>query len=625
MDAKTKKVAVLIDAENVSLRYLDRIFERAKSEGYVCFKRIYGNVVIRKNGVNPLLEYGITHIQCYSYVPDKNTADMVLAVDAMEQLYKNGVDVFCIVSSDSDFAPLVNKIIEEGRTVIGMGESKAVKSFQNSCNEFVLLDEGEENITPFDQVKADIEALLIANEAPMRFTMISAKLGKKYLFDPENYDCDTMVELIEKMGFEVTYKSNFGKRTYYASMPKEEEETVDEAETDIVLTSETEETEMPEPAEEPVEAVETENTEATTVARLASVEEIAEPAPVEIAEEIETIAAEPVAETEQTDTEAAAVTEPTPMEILSEHLADVMKKGANTKGYMRLTAAVTALQKRIPEFSAKKYGFSNATKLFEALGCEIKDKGTSNTSIKLGRALSAEEQKELSPDLAELQKRFSVLYKELADKDGWCMLSKLIMELKAQDASFSTKAYGAKNSVALVELLPAVQLEKRYANRNNRGSYDAYIKVDIEETAEAEKATEAETAENTEATAPEEVTEIETEAEAAAEVPEAETEITEETVAALPEETDEAPETEETSDEQEFSKNGMPLYVDLPDAIDTKEQLRNAIIFILSTESVTSATRLSAPLKRYYPDFKIKNYGHNKMKSLLEELGLFVF
>jgi hypothetical protein len=82
---------------------------------------------------------------------------------------------------------------------------------------------------------------------------------------------------------------------------------------------------------------------------------------------------------------------------------------------------------------------------------------------------------------------------------------------------------------------------------------------------------------------------------------------------------------EENSDEEGFSQNGMPLYVDLPDAIDTKEQLRNAIIFILSTESVTSPTRLSAPLKRYYPDFKIKNYGHTKMKPLLEELGLFVF
>ena len=128
--------------------------------------------------------------------------------------------------------------------------------------------------------------------------------------------------------------------------------------------------------------------------------------------------------------------------------------------------------------------------------------------------------------------------------------------------------------------------------------------------------------------------------ETVAEVPEAETEITVETATEAPEvpeepeeaeeheeheEPDEAPETEETSDEQEFSKNGIPLYVDLPEAIDTKEQLRNAIIFILSTESVTSATRLSAPLKRYYPDFKIKNYGHNKMKSLLEDLGLFVF
>ena len=166
-NTERKKVAVLIDAENISLKYLEKIFTRARSEGTICFKRIYGNVTMRKNGPNPLLEYGITHIQCYSYVPDKNTADMVMAVDAMEQMYKNGVDVFCIVSSDSDFAPLVNKIIEDGKRVIGMGESKSVKSFRNSCNEFILLDEGEpETETPpapaLEQVKTDIEETLSA-------------------------------------------------------------------------------------------------------------------------------------------------------------------------------------------------------------------------------------------------------------------------------------------------------------------------------------------------------------------------------------------------------------------------------------------------------------------------------
>ena len=703
MDAKIKKVAVLIDAENVSLKYLDKIFERAKSEGYVCFKRIYGNVTVRKNGVNPLLEYGITHIQCYSYVPDKNTADMVLAVDAMDQLYKNGVDVFCIVSSDSDFAPLVNKIIEEGKTVIGMGESKAVRSFRNSCNEFILLDEGEENITPYDQVKSDIETILTESEdSPVRFKLISDKLNKKYYFDPDNYDCDTMVELIEKMGFDITFKNNFGKRTYYASMPKEEAEIGTEAEEAV---SESEKSEDIENIENIEDIENTEGPPETT-------EETAdgtETAPVETGTEGEASDAPEEAESEQTAEGTPSESDDAAdlLDILSAHITDTIKNNANSKGYMPLSALVSALQKRIPNFSAKKFGYSNTTKLFEAMGCELKDKGSKNASVRLGRALTADELPKPTPQLEELQQRIAVIAKKHADKDGWCMLSKIITVLKAEDPDFSTMAYGSKTSVALVERLPSVELEKRYKNNKNSGPFDAYVRISdgseakTDELLSQKKLTEDiieiiktkgnadgrmaithvimeltnrypgfsikkynlgnatnamrllgfdtannyvglgihrtsdETEETTVNTEVIDTEEIETEAKASEETApetdtntenesEAETESAETTE--ISETTEEIPEAaEENSDEQEFSKNGIPLYVDLPEAIDTKEQLRNAIIFILSTESVTSATRLSAPLKRYYPDFKIKNYGHNKMKSLLEDLGLFVF
>ena len=631
-NTERKKVAVLIDAENISLRYLEKIFTRARSEGNVCFKRIYGNVTLRKNAVNPLLEYGITHIQCYSYVPDKNTADMVLTVDAMEQLYKNGIDVFCIVSSDSDFAPLVNKMIEEGKTVIGMGERKAVKSFRNSCNEFILLDEDEpeEEAPPppaFEQVKADIEELLSAStdaDGWVRFKLISDTLNKKYTFSPTNYDFETMVELIDSMGFEITNKTTFGRKTYYARIPRATVDTVPEpvsfAETEATDTEEinvAEET-LPEASEVSPEEIET----APTSPNLDDGVTAEKPAAEEVAAK---------------ETPA----EPTPMDILGTHLIAVMKAGANKKGYMRLTTAVTELQKRLPDFSARNYGFSSATKLFEALGCDFKDKGTSSAYVKLGKTLAdradtaaPEKTVELSPELLTLQHRIAIIAKELADKDGWCMLSKVIMELKSQDPNFSTKIYGAKNSVALVELLPAVELEKRYASHSNKGAYDAYIRVrdfeypdqtpiaDPEPTVAEEPKNEP--AENIlDNTAPTE-TEIEIAPVITVETETAETETEpqaeEEQEAAITDGTD-----ENTDTEEEESANAFPLYVDLPDTIDTKEQLRNAIIFILSTESVTSPTRLSAPLKRYFPDFKIKNYGHTKMKQLLEDLGLFVF
>ncbi len=590
MDVKTKKVAVLIDAENVSLKYLDKIFERAKSEGYVCFKRIYGNVVIRKNGINPLLEYGITHIQCYSYVPDKNTADMVLAVDAMDQLYKNGVDVFCIVSSDSDFAPLVNKIIEEGRTVIGMGESKAVKSFQNSCNEFVLLDEGEENVTPFDQVKADIEALLIDSEAPMRFTMISSKLGKKYHFDPENYDCDTMVELIEKMGFDVTFKNNFGKRTYYAALPKEEEEKVDGTEATAAVIS------------APEEPEEIKKEEAVTVESAEHTDAVSNGATVEAETEAVTEdAAENEAVTDTEPTETVIATLPT-LDELKSMIMGFMKTEASSDGSCMMSRVFSKIHDIVPDFSPKKYDAKTPAILIGKLGFKLekrykngRNSGSYDAYISIPdtqeKAETILSQKELTDNIIDI-------IKAKGNADGRMAITHIIMELGNRFPGFSIKTYKLGNATRALATLG-------FDTGNNYAGLGKHAEESVTETQApaTEEVAEIET-----------VTETEKEAETAVEAPEI-SETTEEIAEAA----------EENSDEEGFSQNGMPLYVELPDAIDTKEQLRNAIIFILSTESVTSPTRLSAPLKRYYPGFKIKNYGHTKMKPLLEELGLFVF
>ena len=87
-----------------------------------------------------LLNYSITPIQQYSYTTGKNATDAALIIDAMDILYSNNVDGFCIVSSDSDFTKLAARLREAGMYVIGMGEKKTPSPFIAACEKFKYLE-----------------------------------------------------------------------------------------------------------------------------------------------------------------------------------------------------------------------------------------------------------------------------------------------------------------------------------------------------------------------------------------------------------------------------------------------------------------------------------------------------
>ena len=145
------KVAILVDAENISYRYAKLILEEAGNIGSVVCKRIYGDWT--KPALAPwkkvLLEYSVTPIQQYSYTTGKNATDSAMIIDAMDILYSNNVDGFCIVSSDSDFTRLAIRLRESGKHVIGMGEKKTPKPFSTACNAFKYLEVlAEEEIQP---------------------------------------------------------------------------------------------------------------------------------------------------------------------------------------------------------------------------------------------------------------------------------------------------------------------------------------------------------------------------------------------------------------------------------------------------------------------------------------------
>ncbi len=139
---KDLKFAVLIDADNISDKYVGIIMEETAKSGIATYKRIYGDWTNTRLGSwkNVLLDNSITPIQQYSYTTGKNATDSAMIIDAMDILYSGTVDGFCIASSDSDFTRLVARLKEAGMQVIGMGESKTPKPFISACNQFKYLD-----------------------------------------------------------------------------------------------------------------------------------------------------------------------------------------------------------------------------------------------------------------------------------------------------------------------------------------------------------------------------------------------------------------------------------------------------------------------------------------------------
>ena len=137
-----KRFAVLIDADNISAKYIKNILDEISNYGIATYKRIYGDwtkpTVAAWKDV--LLENSIIPIQQYSYTTGKNSTDSALIIDAMDMLYSNNVDGFCIVSSDSDFTRLAMRLRESGMMVIGMGEEKTPNPFIKSCHQFKFLD-----------------------------------------------------------------------------------------------------------------------------------------------------------------------------------------------------------------------------------------------------------------------------------------------------------------------------------------------------------------------------------------------------------------------------------------------------------------------------------------------------
>ena len=196
------RYAVLIDADNVAAKYTKYILDEVSNYGVVTYKRVYGDWT-RPNLAgwkNMALDNAITPIQQYSYTTGKNATDSAMIIDAMDILYSNNVDGFCIVSSDSDFTRLAIRLRESGIHVIGMGERKTPKPFSTACNAFKYLEilAEEEVQGTVETEKVELKTLesaiirIIAENANLQEEINIGELGSRLLnrypdFDVRNY------------------------------------------------------------------------------------------------------------------------------------------------------------------------------------------------------------------------------------------------------------------------------------------------------------------------------------------------------------------------------------------------------------------------------------------------------
>jgi uncharacterized LabA/DUF88 family protein len=154
-EPRQAKLAVLIDADNIQPAIIEGLLNEVAKYGIASIKRIYADWTSnnQRSWKDKLLEHALQPIQQFSYTTGKNATDSALIIDAMDLLYSEKLDGFCIVSSDSDFTRLAARLRESGRTVYGFGEKKTPKAFVSVCDKFIYTE-----ILKDAQEEADEEA-----------------------------------------------------------------------------------------------------------------------------------------------------------------------------------------------------------------------------------------------------------------------------------------------------------------------------------------------------------------------------------------------------------------------------------------------------------------------------------
>ncbi len=244
LDIIQPRLAVLIDADNARPSITEALLAEVAKYGIASVKRIYGdwttpNLVGWKS---VLLEHSIQPIQQFRYTVGKNATDSAMIIDAMDLLFTNRFDAFCLVSSDSDFTRLAARIREAGLMVYGFGEKKTPKPFVSACDKFIyteVITIKEDSPSAIkrkssEELKGDtqlVTLLRMALEAASDDTgwaqlgTVGSNIAKQSPeFDPRNYGYGKLGELASAIGiFEVDERvqsDGHSRVIYIRNIPK---------------------------------------------------------------------------------------------------------------------------------------------------------------------------------------------------------------------------------------------------------------------------------------------------------------------------------------------------------------------------------------------------------------------
>lgn len=251
---ENKRFALLIDADNISARYIGDILEELSTYGITTYKRIYGDWTSTQASKwkEKLLENSVVPIQQFSNTVGKNATDSTLIIDAMDILYTGNVEGFCIVSSDSDFTRLAGRLRESGMEVIGMGEEKTPRSFRVACTRFVNLEnlgnqdentdgkDKQDNTVSREVVYNAITNIITENENKGKAVTLGS-VGNRLVnmypdFDVRNYGYSLLSRFLEDSGlFQMEKKQNI--ITISLKDDEKSKEEIKEYINTIILTS----------------------------------------------------------------------------------------------------------------------------------------------------------------------------------------------------------------------------------------------------------------------------------------------------------------------------------------------------------------------------------------------------
>ena len=214
-------IAMLIDCDNVSAKYVDSIINDLSKYGTINIRNAYGNWKDKRlQGWEDVLhKYNIKPIQHFAYTKGKNASDIAMVIDIMDLLYTKDLGAIALVTSDSDFTPVVSRILSNGITVYGYGEDKTPESFVNACSQFIYVEKlfdytKEEDTTSVNsnskltkvQLRKDTKLVALLRKAAEQtsddsgwsnIAAVGLYINQNSSFSPINYGYKKLGELIK--------------------------------------------------------------------------------------------------------------------------------------------------------------------------------------------------------------------------------------------------------------------------------------------------------------------------------------------------------------------------------------------------------------------------------------------